>query len=141
MDKPFLVAVDFSPLTERCVSKASQFASGGGNAIDLLHVLKPPTVAARGNHAARQIAEQAMRDQTEAARRKLEEHMQAIPEALRGNCLVEVGIPADVICRLAEDYDLAVLATNGRTGLSHALLGSVAERVVRFCPSPVLVVR
>ena len=38
-------------------------------------------------------------------------------------------------------YDLAVIGTHGRTGLKHVLLGSVAERVVRHAPCPVLVVR
>lgn len=141
MDKPFLVAVDFTDLTERCISHASQLAAGGGNRIELLHVLKPPTVSSRGSMAGRQIADQAVKAKSEAARRRLASLMEGIPEALRGNCRVEVGIPADVICKAAEDHALVVLATNGRTGLSHALLGSVAERVVRFCTVPVLVVR
>lgn len=38
-------------------------------------------------------------------------------------------------------YDLAVLGTHGRTGLKHVLVGSVAERVVRHAPCPVLVTR
>jgi len=141
MDKPFLVAVDFSELTERTVSKAAQLAKGGGNRIDLLHVVAPARVTSRGNMAARAIAEQAQRASIEAARKRLEPLMQTIPEEFRGNCLVEIGVPADVICNAASGYDMAVLSTNGRTGLSHALLGSVAERVVRFCPVPVLVVR
>jgi nucleotide-binding universal stress UspA family protein len=42
---------------------------------------------------------------------------------------------------LENDADLIILATHGRTGLKHVLLGSVAERVVRHAPCPVLVVR
>jgi nucleotide-binding universal stress UspA family protein len=38
-------------------------------------------------------------------------------------------------------YDLCVMGTHGRTGLKHVLLGSVAEKVVRHAPRPVLVVR
>jgi universal stress protein A len=37
--------------------------------------------------------------------------------------------------------DLIVIATHGRTGLSHVLLGSVAERIVREAPCPVLTIR
>jgi nucleotide-binding universal stress UspA family protein len=37
--------------------------------------------------------------------------------------------------------DLIVMATHGRTGLSHALMGSVAEKVVRHAPCPVLTIR
>ena len=38
-------------------------------------------------------------------------------------------------------YDLLVLGTHGRTGFAHALMGSVAEKVVRRAPCPVLTVR
>ncbi len=51
------------------------------------------------------------------------------------------GSPAKKIVDEAEDYDLVVMGTLGRTGISKLLLGSVAERVVRFAPCPVLVVR
>jgi nucleotide-binding universal stress UspA family protein len=48
-----------------------------------------------------------------------------------------------VILAIAEEgtYDLIVMGTHGRTGLSHVLLGSVAERVVRRATCPVLTVR
>ena len=47
------------------------------------------------------------------------------------------------ICDYAakEEVDLIVLSTHGRTGLSHMLIGSVAERVVRHAPCPVLTLR
>lgn len=47
------------------------------------------------------------------------------------------------ICRVAEKEgaDLIIMGSHGRTGLSHVVLGSVAERVVRHAPCPVLVVR
>jgi nucleotide-binding universal stress UspA family protein len=51
------------------------------------------------------------------------------------------GSPAKKIVDEAENYDLVVMGTLGRTGVSKLLLGSVAERVVRLAPSPVLVVR
>lgn len=53
------------------------------------------------------------------------------------------GNPVEVITNTAKNdgYDLVVLGTHGRTGLSRALIGSVAERVVRYAPCPVLTVR
>jgi nucleotide-binding universal stress UspA family protein len=53
------------------------------------------------------------------------------------------GIAAEAIVATATRLksDLIVIATHGRTGLSHLLLGSVAERVVRAAPCPVLTVR
>ncbi len=56
---------------------------------------------------------------------------------------IRYGKPADEICRYArkQSIDLLVLGTHGRTGLKHLLVGSVAERVVRVGPCPVLTVR
>jgi nucleotide-binding universal stress UspA family protein len=56
---------------------------------------------------------------------------------------VVVGVPYEKIIETAEaeHVNLIVMATHGRTGLSHLVLGSVAERVVRLAPCPVLTVR
>ena len=56
---------------------------------------------------------------------------------------VATGHPADAIVRVAQEggADLIVMGTHGRTGLQHVLLGSVAEKVVRLAPCPVLTVR
>lgn len=51
------------------------------------------------------------------------------------------GSPAKKIVDEAENHDLVVMGTLGRTGVSKILLGSVAEKVVRLAPCPVLVVR
>jgi universal stress protein A len=53
------------------------------------------------------------------------------------------GSPVESIVSYAVDQrvDLIVIATHGRTGLSHVLLGSVAERIVREAPCPVLTIR
>ena len=51
--------------------------------------------------------------------------------------------PAEAICERAKEIgaDLVVISTHGRTGLAHMLIGSVAERVVRHAPCPVLTLR
>jgi len=56
---------------------------------------------------------------------------------------VERGIPHETVLEyaVANDVDLVVMGTHCRTGLDRVLLGSVAERVVRRSPVPVLVVR
>lgn len=54
---------------------------------------------------------------------------------------VEFGVPHAEIVRVAEELpaDLIVIATHGRTGAMHLLIGSVAEKVIRGCSCPVLV--
>jgi nucleotide-binding universal stress UspA family protein len=54
---------------------------------------------------------------------------------------IEEGSPSRRIVDLSAEHDLVVMGTLGRTGFSKLLLGSVAERVVRFSKCPVLVVR
>jgi nucleotide-binding universal stress UspA family protein len=56
---------------------------------------------------------------------------------------VATGIPSEevITAALAEDSDLIVVGTRGKTGLAHVLLGSTAERVIRGAPCPVLTVR
>ena len=57
--------------------------------------------------------------------------------------VIRIGNPADEIVKAEHDFgvDLVVMATHGRTGVSHLVLGSVAERVVRESICPVLTIR
>jgi nucleotide-binding universal stress UspA family protein len=55
--------------------------------------------------------------------------------------VVKDGVPAHEIIEASKGYDLIVMGTLGRTGLSHLLIGSVAEKVVRFANCAVLVIR
>jgi len=79
---------------------------------------------------------------------KLRERLhKCISEDTRKNIEVETivieGVPFAEIIKKAREYkvDLIVLGTHGRTGLSHAIMGSVAEKVVRKAPCPVLTIR
>jgi nucleotide-binding universal stress UspA family protein len=66
-----------------------------------------------------------------------------IDQSVATQTLVKVGPAAEKIIEAAQqkNSDLIVMTTHGRTGLSHALIGSVAEKVVRQAPCPVLTVR
>lgn len=60
-----------------------------------------------------------------------------------GNFNLLTGHPAMAICDYAKEHecDLIALATHGRTGIAHLLIGSTAEQVVRHAPCPVLSLR
>jgi nucleotide-binding universal stress UspA family protein len=62
---------------------------------------------------------------------------------LRPEYAMRVGAPAEEIVHYAEicHIDLIIMGTHGRSGIAHALMGSVAEEVVRMAPCPVLLVR
>ena len=63
-----------------------------------------------------------------------------IPGSVRYETLVVNGDPAEQVLAIARsiEADMIVMGTHGRKGLSHLVLGSVAERVVRESPTPVL---
>jgi len=62
---------------------------------------------------------------------------------LRPEYALRLGTPADEIVRYAgsRDIDLIVMGTHGRSGVAHMVMGSVAEKVVRTAPCPVVTVR
>lgn len=60
---------------------------------------------------------------------------------VRATAIIRRGSPAYDIIEESKGHDLIVMATKGRTGVAHFLMGSVAEKVVRFAACPVLVIR
>lgn len=75
---------------------------------------------------------------------ELEEFVAArIDPDIKLHTCVKHGTPADVIKQFADEerIDLIVMATHGWTGLKHILMGSVAEKVIRYSRVPVLVVK
>ena len=84
-------------------------------------------------------------DLTGLAEKRLEEFKNANLAGLKSPAITEAlfGRPFLQICEYAKDkqIDLIVIATHGRSGISHALMGGTAEKVVRKAPCPVLTVR
>ena len=65
-----------------------------------------------------------------------------VPDNIEVETFIEMGKAAEVIITFAKEkqIDLIVMATHGRSGLSHLLLGSVAEDVIRHSPVPTLII-
>lgn len=80
--------------------------------------------------------------QQKAAEAAAEAAMRAAEKVgVKARSMVMRGSPARDIIEASRDHDLVLMATRGLTGARHFLLGSVAEKVVRFAACPVLVMR
>jgi nucleotide-binding universal stress UspA family protein len=131
-----LAPTDFSAPANQAVTAAFELAQAFGATLSLLPIIEVPEYAIE---VALPLAE-LERD----ARREL---ALLLPEADAAHVevarLVAQGVPYQRILdtATAEPANLIVMATHGRTGLRHLLMGSVAERVVRLAPCPVLTIR
>lgn len=140
--KRILVPTDFSECSDAAVQWSLELAREFDATLHLLHVVEDPgssSAAAAGFPLP--LGE--ILDQFQAEGRK--RLLQAVPEEARARVIVAcpVASPVAEILRYAQDeaIDLVVMGTHGRGFIAHALIGSVAERVVRRAPCPVLTVR
>jgi nucleotide-binding universal stress UspA family protein len=139
-----LAATDFSPASDTALQYARELARAFGSTLHVLHVISqiapdlvsPAYMPETGNtyRALQDAARQQLRDAVTShdfSGIALTEH------------LVTLSSPAAAILDFARDHaiDLIVVGTHGRSGVAHFLLGSVAEKVVRSAPCPVLTVR
>lgn len=81
-----------------------------------------------------------VKETLEENKRELAKRTSSWQAAVRGEMRAEIGEPADTILAEAHKYGLVAVSTHGRTGLTRMWMGSVAERVARMSPVPVLVV-
>lgn len=135
--KKVIVPTDFSEASVKAAHEAARLA-GAGAEITLVHVVEP--------------AFEGLRIQTSdlhaEARRRSEEHLRQFAREHLGpgthaRTLILEGRPAEAVCdaAAAAGADLIVISNQGHSALSHALLGSVTERVVRHARCAVLVLR
>ena len=123
---------DFSESSQLACAKAVDLARQCGAKLTVIHVYVEPLMS-EGFAYVPDI------------RPELEEQLARVAEdqpfAEIGRVL-RVGIPAETIVDYAKEHncDLIVIGTHGRTGLTHVLMGSVAEKVVRLAECPVMVV-
>jgi nucleotide-binding universal stress UspA family protein len=140
--KHILVPTDFSEYADYALDYAIELAKVLQAHLTVLYVFHlsplalgeaPPAVLADTLEAMETNAQQ----QTQIALARVQQ------AGLQGEIAIVEGTPFQTIIETAEsrDVDLIVMGTHGRTGLTHALMGSVAEKVVRLAPCPVLVTR
>lgn len=140
-----LYPTDFSELSLRALTYAREFAEAFDAHLHCVHVIDEAYQywTAMGPEVA--TVSPAVEDLTSMAEGQMQhfadEHLIGLKYA--PVTVVRSGKPFAEICAYARETsaDLIVLATHGRGGLSHVLVGSTAEKVVRKAPCPVLTVR
>ena len=145
--RKILVPIDLSPAGTRVLAEAQEFAAKFSATIDLLYVYTPPALLApealmTGVGVTELPLLEWLANTAREQLGKFESQARAEGIAVAAS-YCEPGDPATAIVERAESggYDLLVLGTHGRTGLSHLLMGSVAEKVARRARCAVLTVR
>lgn len=139
-----LVPIDFSEHSTRALGYARTLAEKFGASLHLLTVVPDPFVLPDPTQWYVPLPE----GYAEGLRKDADSHLrglltQAEQKPLRAESVVAFGDPYREILAYAKraSVDLIVMGTHGRSGVAHALMGSVAEKVVRTAPCPVLTVR
>lgn len=140
--RKILVPIDFSDCSVAGVRYAIFLAGNFKARLRLLHTVYPhPDVVAQDRVSANLLSA------VTAAQLAAEKEMKELKRRYFSNGVaseteVRTGYPIDEICTESgwPEIDLVVLSTHGRTGLRHALIGSVAEHVARYANCPVLIV-
>jgi nucleotide-binding universal stress UspA family protein len=143
--KKILVATDFGEPSDAALAYGRELARTFNAEIEVVHVVE--NVLTRGFGAEGYVASypELQQEVEDAADRQLTSLLS--PEdrqQLRGKTvLLKSNSPAFTIVGYAKanDIDLIIMGTHGRGAIAHLLMGSVAERVVRTAPCPVLTVR
>lgn len=139
--KQVLVAIDFNGASEHALELGTSIAEAFESSLTVLHVWQVPLHPYMDLELS---APELVRSVQRAAALRLGTTLHDLRRRLpRSQSLLRVGAPADQILAAARKVraDLLVLGTHGRRGLSHAILGSVAERIVRESAVPVLTAR
>jgi nucleotide-binding universal stress UspA family protein len=137
-----LVPHDFSSHATSALRTAARLVEPGGQVV-VLHVVVPFTPITDIPPAG--IAAYISPDElVSGAKKQLARSIaKALPakHGVRVDAKVEIGDPYQRIIHATRGMDCIVMSTAGRTGLSHLLIGSVTEKVVRHSPIPVLTLR
>lgn len=140
--RKILVPMDFSETAQRALEVAKQLAKSAGPAhLILMHAYYVPIEL---EQYLVQQGDPVLERLTESVTADLEKILTSLQkDGISAEYVASRGAPDHLIVELAKEKhaDLIVMGTHGRRGLSHLLLGSVAERVVRTAECPVMTVR
>ena len=136
-----LAAVDFSPISDLVIARASELAQAFGSALWLVHVAAPDP-----DFVGYESGPQSVRETVAAELRDAHRHLQEQSAALRERgidctALLVQGSTTETLVREAErlNADLIVLGSHGHGAIRRALLGSVSEHVLHHARRPLLI--
>lgn len=137
-----LVAVDLNDAGNEVLATARSWAERLSATLDVLYVDEHAyNVYLVQDPAIRTVLDREWGKIQDEQKQRLKDLVATLPEAVRGEALLVNGRASEEILTAASQRDAVIIATHGRRGLSHVLMGSVAERVVRHATVPVIVVR
>jgi nucleotide-binding universal stress UspA family protein len=142
--KNILVPIDFEQESLQALSYGRELARQFHAAVHVLHVVGDVFSLRGGTEGTLTAFPRLQRDFEETARRELEKLIPVDDRTADAKAVVLTSsTPAQAIATYARDahVDLIVMGTHGRGGTAGVLMGSVAERVVRTAPCPVLTIR
>lgn len=142
--KNILVPSDFSEPSEAALRYGVALAEAFSSTLHVVHVLEEPVVTAMAPEAYAMSLPGLLDELERRSRERLDSLLTEEQRTkFRAKLVSERGSPFVEIVRYAreKDIDLLVMGTHGRGAIAHMLMGSVAERVVRKAPCPVLTVR
>jgi universal stress protein A len=145
--KKILAPIDFSEHSMNAMRSAMELAKDVGAEVHLVHVIAPhhhfiPLPLATNVEQSRELArEAAMLEQAEEELAHLKKD--EFGDSKKVTTFAVIGHPVQKLVDYAKEQsiDLIVMATHGRSGIEHALLGGTTERIVRSSPCSVLVIR
>lgn len=138
--KHILVPTDFEAASAEALNVAIGLAQAFDAKLTLLHVWEIPIYP----YMEFMLNSDVISSVEDRAVKRLEEAISKVRQALpSASSTLKTGLPWDGIVDATNELkpDLVVMGTHGRRGFSHLMLGSVAEKVVRLSPAPVLTIR
>jgi nucleotide-binding universal stress UspA family protein len=131
-----LLPTDFSPGTDSVIAWAKELGRAFGAEVTIMHALNTTPVV-------RAIGPQDAKNALAATRRDAHAELERLASEVGcGRTILVDGAPEETIAQVGgREADLIVMGTHGRSGINRALLGSVAESVMRRSLVPVLTVR
>ncbi|MFE3866628.1 universal stress protein [Flavobacterium sp. LS2P90] len=136
--KKIVIAVDNDPTSEKVALNGFQLGLQLNAEIALLSVVDLTMLITEGAVSTKEFADLAINDY----KKNQQMLVDTVFKEYKIKTFVEEGIPYEVILNVAKEWnaDIIVLGTHGRTGISHLIMGSVAEKIVRHSKIPVYII-